>query len=372
MYQGSANVGKAEMLQLVERAGGQMNATPDEDRTLYFQTLPSNRLNLGLWLEADRMRSLAITQENLDNQREAVKEERRLRLENQPYTWAIFEAPYLTYDSTTCFPYAHSTIGSMDDLNAAEVEDVQAFFDLHYAPNNATLTVAGDLDPAEARALIQQYFGDIPAAEPPPVPACEWSVGTEAQEIVHPDPLANLPMVAVTYRFPPHDNEDTPALSLLDLILGSGESSRLNRVLVREEQTALQAQTLTFPRRLSGTMMLIAIANQGASIDDLKLQMHAEVARVLQEGVTDEELEKAKNAFRASNIFGRQTTMQVAEQIQHFVHYHESLEDMHTDLDSYLAVTGEDILRAARKYLIPENSSTFLLVPPTSGQRPRT
>ncbi len=367
MYQGSANVAKTEMLQLVERAGGAMNATPNEDRTAYFQTLPANRLNLGLWLEADRMRSLEITQENLDNQRETVKEERRLRLDNQPYTWGIFEAPYLTYDSTSCFSYAHSVIGSMANLDAAGVEDVQAFFDLYYAPNNATLTVVGDLDPREAREFIQQYFGDIPPAQDPPAPSCDWSVGTEAQEMVRPDPLANLPMVAVAYRFPAHDDVDTPALSLLDLILGSGESSRLNRALVRENKSALQAQTLMMPRRLSSTLLVLAIANQGASVDDLKQQIHDEVERIAREGVTEEELQKAKNAYSSRNVFGRQTTFQVAEQVQHFVHYHRSLDDMHTDLERYLAVTRDDILRAAGEYLARENSYTFLLVSPSSG-----
>ena len=367
MYQGSANVAKAEMLQLVERAGGTMNATPNEDRTAYFQTLPANRLNLGLWLEADRMRSLAITQENLDNQRETVKEERRLRLDNQPYAWAILEAPYLTYDSTTCFSYAHSVIGSMANLDAARVEDVQAFFDLYYIPNNATLTVVGDLDPRETREFIQQYFGDIPPAQDPPAPSCDWSVGTEAQEMVRPDPLANLPMVAVAYRFPAHDDVDTPALSLLDLILGSGESSRLNRALVRENKSAVQAQTLMMPRRLSSTLLVVAIANQGANVDDLKQQMHDEIARIAQEGVTEEELQKAKNAYRSRNVFGRQTTYQVAEQVQHFVHYHRSLDDMHTDLERYLSVTRDDILRAAGKYLARENSYTFLLVPPSGN-----
>ena len=372
MYQGSANVEKSEMLQFVERAGGEMNATPNEDRTLYYQTLPSNRLNLGLWLEADRMRSLAVTQENLDNQREAVKEERRLRLDNQPYAWAIFEAPYLTYDSTTCFPYAHSTIGSMADLDAASLEDVQSFFDLHYSPNNATLTVVGDLDPPEARDLIERYFGEIPSAPTPPAPSCEWSVGTEAQELVHPDPLANLPLVAVAYRLPAHDDEDTPALSLLDLILGGGESSRLNRALVREQQSAVQAGTQMLPRRLSSTLLVIAVANQGATAEELKQQLLAEVERVLQEGVTEEELQKAKNSYSSSAIFARQNTFQVAEQIQHFVHYHDSLDDMQTDLDRYLSVTPDDITRAARKYLAAENSYTFLLVPPSSGPRPRT
>ena len=367
MYQGSANVAKAEMLQLVERAGGTTNATPNEDRTAYFQTLPANRLNLGLWLEADRMRSLAITQENLDNQRETVKEERRLRLDNQPYAWAILEAPYLTYDSTTCFSYAHSVIGSMANLDAAGVEDVQAFFDLYYAPNNATLTVVGDLDPREARELVQQYFGDIPPAQDPPAPSCDWSVGTEAQEMVRLDPLANLPMVAVAYRFPAHDDVDTPALSLLDLILGSEESSRLNRALVRENKSALQAQTIMMPRRLSSTLLVVAIANQGASVDDLKQQMHDEVERIAREGVAEEELQKAKNAYRSRNVFGRQTTYQVAQQVQHFVHYHRSLDEIHTDLERYLSVTRDDILRAAGKYLARENSYTFLLVSPSSG-----
>ncbi len=363
MFQGSENVAKAEIFQLVERAGGEMNATPNEDRTLYYQTLPSNRLNLGLWLEADRMRSLAITQENLDNQREAVKEERSLRVDNQPYTWVVYEAPYSTYDSTTCFPYAHSTIGSMEDLNAAAVQDVQAFFDLYYAPNNATLTVVGDLDPTETRRLIQQYFGDIPAAAEPPTPACAWSIGTEAQEIVHPDPLANLPMVVITYKLPGHDDEDTPALALLELILASGESSRLNRSLVRANQTALQTQSFTFLRRLSSTGLYLALANQGVEVEQLKSQMHAEIARVSDAGVTQEELEKAKNSYRSSDVFGRQTTRQVAEQIQHYIHYHSSLEDMYTDLQKYLDVTAEDIQRVAQRYLIAANSYTFLLVP---------
>jgi predicted Zn-dependent peptidase len=138
MFQGSEHVDKAEHGQLIERAGGDLNGETWEDRTTYYETMPANRLNLGLWLEADRMRSLVVNAENFENQRQAVKEERRLRVDNQPYTWVLFEAPHLLYDSTTCFPYAHSIIGSMDDLDAAQVADVQAFFDLHYAPNNAT------------------------------------------------------------------------------------------------------------------------------------------------------------------------------------------------------------------------------------------
>ena len=139
MFQGSAHVKKAEHFQLIERAGGSSNASTHDDYTNYYETVPSNRLNLALWLEADRMRSLAITDENFHNQRETVKEERRLRVDNQPYGAAFTDGIVMAFDSATCFAYAHPTIGSMDDLNAAKLEDVQAFFDTYYAPNNATL-----------------------------------------------------------------------------------------------------------------------------------------------------------------------------------------------------------------------------------------
>src|SRR5688572_2573225 len=168
MFQGSARVKKGDHFSLVERAGGDMNGSTSEDRTNYYEVLPSNRLNLGLWLEADRMRSLAITDSNFTNQREAVKEERRLRVDNQPYASSYFDGIYALADSATCFPYAHSIIGSMDDLNAAKTADVKAFFDLYYSPNNAILTVVGDFETAEAKRLIEQYFADIPRGQTPP------------------------------------------------------------------------------------------------------------------------------------------------------------------------------------------------------------
>src|SRR5436189_2555914 len=177
MFQGSAHVKKAEHFQYVNRAGGVMNGSTTEDRTNYWETLPSNRLNLALWLEADRMRSLAITDENFHNQREAVKEERRLRVDNQPYTAAFLDGLTAPFDSSTCFAYAHPTIGSMDDLNAAKLEDVQAFFDTYYAPNNATLVVVGDFRPVELRRLVNAYFADVRSHATPPPVRCNWKVG---------------------------------------------------------------------------------------------------------------------------------------------------------------------------------------------------
>src|SRR6266540_1068117 len=185
MFQGSANVKKAEHFQLVQRAGGTLNGSTQEDRTNYFETIPSNRLNLALWLEADRMRSLAITQENFENQRETVKEERRLGVDNRPYAAAFTDGIAWPFDSAACFAYAHTVIGSMDDLNAAQLADVQAFFDTYYASNNATLVVVGDLQPAELRRLVNAYFAGVPSHAAPEQMRCDWRVapGVRRREV---------------------------------------------------------------------------------------------------------------------------------------------------------------------------------------------
>jgi len=371
MFQGSAHVGKGQHFQLIERAGGVLNGTTSEDRTAYYEEVPSNRLNLALWLEADRMRSLAITEENFENQRQAVKEERRLRVDNQPYQPAFTEGIPLLYDSTACFGYAHSVIGSMADLDSAKVTEVRAFFERYYAPNNATLVVVGDFDPAEARRLIAQYFGDIPrgpAAEPV---RCEYRFDVGPKRRVWEDPHANLPAVVIAYRLPPHREADTPALTLLATILGGGESSRLHRALVRQSRSALAAGAQGVTRMGPGMFFAFAVANQGVAADTLERQLQAEVERIRREGVTDEELTKARNTTRASNILGLQTTMQVAERIQHYVHLHDSLEEMATDLNRYLAVTKDDIREVAGKYLVPANSFTIVVVPkPAAGGGP--
>ncbi|MEX0690608.1 MAG: pitrilysin family protein [Gemmatimonadales bacterium] len=363
MFQGSANADKGAHMQLIERAGGNMNGSTNTDRTNYYQTLPSNRLNLGLWLEADRMRSLAITPENFENQRETVKEERRLRIDNQPYARAFVDGLAMQYDSVTCYPYSHTVIGSMDDLNATTTPDVQAFFDLYYAPNNATLVVVGDFQPAEARRLIQQYFGDIPqGAEPPPVD-CRQQLNQGAQRIVWPDAMANLPAVLSGFLIPGHDNADTPALSLLSTILGGGESSRLNQALVRDQQLAVQAGVFTDSRRGPGQFVVLAVANQGVTTDTLEAALMAEVARIGEEGVTEEELERAKNAFRSTDVFGRQTSMNIAERIQHYAHDHADPSEINTDADRYLSVTLDDIHRVAQRYLVPNNSLLLIVTP---------
>ena len=364
MFQGSENVKKAEHFQYVQRAGGSMNGSTTEDRTNYFEALPSNRLNLGLWLEADRMRSLAITDSNFANQREAVKEERRLRVDNQPYGTAIFEHTYALYDSATCFPYSHSVIGSMDDLNAAETKDVQAFFDMYYAPNNATLVVAGDFKTAEAKQLIEQYFAGIPRGAAPPPVECKPNFNSGARtKHVH-DAQATLPASIKVYRIPAYDHADYPALELLATIFGQGESSRMNRELVRDAKAAAQAVTLLNPfgpRRGPGVFLTLAVANQGVKVDSLDGLVAQEVAGLVSAGVTAEELNKAKNIFRANAITSRQMALQLAEVIQRATMFLGSPEAINSELERYEKVTVGDLQRVARTYLTPDNSLTLLV-----------
>ena len=366
MFQGSANVPKGEHMALLERAGASFNGSTTEDRTNYFEAVPSNRLNLALWLEADRMRSLAVTDSNFDNQREAVKEERRLRVDNQSYMAAIFEQTYGAFDSTSCFPYSHSIIGSMDDLNAAKTADVQAFFDQYYAPNNATLVVTGDFQPAEAKQLVEQYFGGIARAPEPPAVVCEqsYSPGEVRRRVV--DEKANLPAVVQLYRVPAYDDADMPALELLSTILGEGESSRLNRSLARDARAAASAQTMLNPfgpRRGPGVFLFFTIANQGVAIDTLQRLLTEQVAKTGREGVTPQELTKAQNSYRASLIFGRQTAMSTAEALQSASMFLGTPDAVNSQLDRYMKVTADDIRRVAAKYLRPENAYILVITP---------
>ncbi len=366
MFQGSANVKKAEHTQLVERAGGENNASTAEDRTNYFEALPSNRLNLGLWLEADRMRSLAVADSNLINQREAVKEERRLRVDNQPYFAAIFEGMYALADSSTCFPYAHSVIGSMDDLNAAKLSDVKAFFDLNYSPNNATLTVVGDFLPAEAKALIDRYFGEIPRGREPPTVECQAFFNPGAIRRNWPDPKANLPAVLLAYRIPEYKSPDTPVLELLATILGQGESSRINRTVVRDRKLA--AQILAFanpfgPRRGPGVLLALGIANQGVGSDSIAAGLSTEFERVAREGVSEAELTKAKNSYRTQLITQQQQALNKAEALQSASLFLGGPEAVNTNWRRYLSVTTADVKRVAATYFRPENSLIILITP---------
>jgi predicted Zn-dependent peptidase len=366
MFQGSAHVKKAEHGQYIERAGGQLNGSTQPDRTNYYNEVPSNRLNLALWLEADRMRSLTVNAENLANQQEAVKEERRLRFDNAPYTAAFVDSLPTLFDRADCFAYAHSIVGSMDDLNAATVADVKAFFNLYYAPNNAILVIAGDIQPAQARRFVTEYFAGIPRGATPPQVSCAPQAAT-GREVVRriPDRNANLPAILTAYRVVPPSHADYPALELLSTIIGNGESSRLNRALVRDAKVAVAAQSLFNPfgpMRGAGIFGALVIANQGVDVDTLRVRFAQQMTTVAQ-GITAEELTKAKNSWRSSTIFGRQTAIATSEAVHYAAMYLGSPDAINTDAARYEAVSLADLRRVAATYLRPDNSLTLVIVP---------
>ena len=364
MFQGSAHVGKAEHFKYVERAGGDENGSTHDDYTNYFENLPSNRLNLALWLEADRMRSLAVTQQNLENQRQAVEEEKRLRVDNQPYAGAFRASLIWPYDSTNCFAYAHPGIGVMEDLDSAKLEDVRAFHDTYYAPNNTTLVVAGDFKPAELKQLVTQYFSDIPSKPAPPSVTCEYRLSPGLVQRVVADSHATLPAVIRVYRIPAAADGDTPALDLLNSILGQGESSRLNVIVVRRDTAALQASSFSVnERRGPGSLLVLGIANRGVTAPRLDSLLAGQIEAIRSGGVTADELTRARNQYRAGVIQQRETTFGIAEGLNYYNLLFPHVGDMNTDPQRYMAVTADDIKRVAAKYLDPANATVVIVNP---------
>ena len=370
MFQGSENVGKAEHFILVLNNGGSMNGTTNEDRTNYFEALPANQLELALFLEADRMRSLAVTQENLDNQRNAVQEERRIGLDNAAYGKSGEVQQELMYDN---FGYKHDTVGSMDDLNAASVEDVMAFFKMYYAPNNATLTVVGDFKTPDALAMVKKLFEPIPRQpDPPAFDPTEPEQKAERRASVD-DVLARVPRVSIAYKTVAGNTPDFYALQVLASALGGSGSSRFTQKLTREKELVTGASSFAQETRGVGGFYISATPRRGVTTDAVETAVYEEIARLQKEPIADWELQKAKSGARRSYITSLQTSLSRANNIGQYAVYYNDPNLINTRLDKVMAVTKEDVMRVANKYLVPTNRTVVITVPkaggrPTGGQ----
>lgn len=360
MFQGSENVGKGEHFSLIENNGGNFNGTTSEDRTNYFESLPANQLDLGLFLEADRMRALAVTQANLDNQRNAVQEEKRLRLDNQPYGATMDTVNEIAFDT---YAYKHSTIGSMEDLNAASLQDVQAFFKRYYAPNNAVLTLVGDFKSDEALAKIKKYFASIPAQPTPPRPdVSEPEQKGERRKTIE-DKFAQVPRIDICYKAPPSNEQDFVALDVLGDILSTGESSRLYQKLVKEKQQALQISEFSNGHRGPGLIMFVAFVRPGVDPTEIEKSLTAELERVKAEGVTDEELEKIRMRDTRERVAGMESTMARAIQMGEYAVFYNDPNMINTYVERVQKVTREDIQRVARKYMVDAHKTVVITMP---------
>jgi zinc protease len=360
MFQGSQNVGKGEHFVLIENNGGGMNGSTSSDRTEYHETLPSNQLDLGLFLEADRMKSLAITQANLDNQRETVKEEKRERHDNQPYGQTFDTLFETAYDN---FAYKHSTIGSMEDLNAATVKDVAEFFKTYYAPNNAVLTLVGDFKTSEILPKIEKYFGGIPAQPAPPTPdMTEPKQKAERRKTLE-DPLAQLTRIDLGYKIPPGNTPDFYAMYQLGEILSTGQSSRLYLDLVRDKQVAVQANAGPDERRGSSLFIVDLVVTPGKDPKEVEKLVYEELERVKNEGVTDAELQKVRMEVKRGKIEQLEGTLGRAMALGSNAVYYNDPNVINTGNDKLMSVTKEQIQKAARTYLIDSNRTVLTTIP---------
>jgi predicted Zn-dependent peptidase len=365
MFQGSGHVAKTEHMALVQAAGGTLNGTTFFDRTNYFETMPSHQLELALWLEADRMATLldALNQENLDNQRDVVKNEKRSSYDNRPYgDWFHkLQAHLFPADH----PYHHPTIGSMEDLDAASLEDVATFFRTYYAPNNAVLSVVGDVDPAQARAWVERYFGAIPA-NPAIPPLADMSVppvlGAESREVVQ--DRVPLPRHFFGYRAPCLGDPRFDALEVAAQILAGGKGSRLYRRLVREEKIAQDVSF--FPLGLVGGASIAAgqaTVRPGVDPAVVERAFEEELERLGREPVTDDELARARALIETYELEALQRVDERADRLSMYATLLDDPEMINRQLGRYLAVGKAEIQAAAAEVLRPENRVVLTYMP---------
>ena len=364
MFQGSENVKKAEHFQYIMKAGGTMNGTTSSERTNYFETLPASQLPLALWLESDRMRSLAVTQENLDNQREAVKEEKRLRYDNQPYGQIFDLINEMIYKN---FANSHSTIGSMEHLDAATVEDVQEFFRIYYAPNNAVLVISGSFEPETAKQLVETYFGDIPSQTKP------VSIDvTEPEEVAQnyrewDDPLAPFPAFLVGWKIPKRRSPEFNALYLAGKLLYDGDSSRLYQKLVKGDESVIQLFGFTDERRGPSSIFVGAIPKPDKDLSRIRDVIMKEIADIATNGPTADEMQKLHNQLINDFVRMRQSSMSRAQQIAEYALYDGDPALINSELDDLLHITPDQIRGAVDKFLNTENRSLLDIRPAGKG-----
>ena len=360
MFQGSENVPKAAHFQYIYNNGGTLNGTTSTERTNYFETLPAHQLPLALWLESDRMRSLKVTQENLDNQRNAVQEEKRLNYDNRPYINAMVRLDELVFKNPA---NAHSTIGSMEDLDAATVEDVREFFRIYYAPNNAVLVIVGDFAPAEARQLVEKYFGTIPRQPDPPNADVSEPEEVGQRQDTYEDQFAPFPAFLLGWKIPARRTPEFYALNLATDLLLDGESSRLYRKLVKGDESVVSIDGGIDVRRGPSALSIFVTPKPGKDAAQIRQTIMDEIKRLAEEGPTPDEMEKLHNSLRNDATRGRQSSLYRAQRLAEFALYDGDPNLFNTELQQYLSVTPAQIKEAVARYLDTENRVQIDIVP---------
>jgi len=362
LFEGSENIDRGEYDKFIEKAGGTLNANTTYDRTYYFEILPSNQLELGLWLESERMLHAKVENKGIETQREVVKEERRQRIDNTPYGSILEESLKRAY---TTHPYKWPVIGYMEHLNAAEEKDYKNFYKTFYTPNNAILSIAGDIDYDATMEMIEKYFGSIPVKTPdaeiyrPRVN--EPALNGEVRDTVYDN--IQLPAVVMTYRIPAQGTPDYYAVSMLGTLLSQGQSSRLYKSLVDEQQKGLYVGNFPLGLEDPGVAIAFGIANMGVELDDLEEAFNEQIEKVQNELITEEEYQKLVNQTENDFISGNSRVAGIAESLANYEMYFGDANLINTELEKYLAVTREDIMEAAKKYYSKDNRVVLYYLP---------
>lgn len=399
LFEGSTNIGRGEYSELVEKNGGALNANTSQDRTYYYELLPSNQLELGLWLESERLLHAKVDNTGIETQRSVVKEEKRQRIDNQPYASFISEMFKRMF---TVHPYNWAVIGSMEHLDAAQEEDYVNFYKTFYVPANATLSIAGDLNVEETKKWIAKYFGSIPAGQainlyrdfenlsdgdfqkrygvaktvfdakdfmnskspeakkliaqyaklPVMIPRPEKD--KEVMKSVIQDTIYDniqLPAIFMGYRFPNQTSADSYALEMMNEVLSGGSSSRINKAVVEKKQLATFAFSFNYGLEDAGVGIFAAVAADKVPLDSIQVEFDAQINRMKTELISQEEFEKVRNKFENNFVSSNATIAGVAENLANYHVYYGTANRANTELENYMKVTREDILRVANTYL---------------------
>ena len=364
MFKGSKNVENEAHISWISGVGGQSNATTNEDATVFWQTFPAQYLPLVLWLEADRMASLRIDDKVFQNEREVVKEERRMRFENQPYG----RLNEIVYDQAfTVHPYKHPTIGSMADLEAASIEDVRDFFRTFYVPNNATLVLVGDFETKEALALVNQYLGRLPKSDKPVPRDIPVEPPMTKERRVKLEENWPLPAVVVAHHITFDGDPDSYPLHIASKVLSDGQSSRIYRKLVYEKQLALAAFGGGNIIEDPNLFFAVAIVQPGKTPEQATAALIAELDRLKAEPISAGELQQAKNQFARDYILGRESNKDKAQTLGHAVIIHDDIKTADGEFDIFMNMTAADVQRVAQKYFTPENRLVLTIMPKSPG-----
>ncbi|MFN3306075.1 MAG: M16 family metallopeptidase [Candidatus Kapaibacteriota bacterium] len=352
MFEATENIPRASIDKYVQEAGGTLNAHTSYDETVYYFKLPSNYLNLALWIESQRMRKLKVDSVGVNTQKGVVIEELRMRYDNQPYGTMLMKMSERLFKGSS---YGWATIGYIEHLEKASIDDFKDFYDNFYKPNNAILVIVGDIDISETKKLVRSYFGIYPPSEIPiRNPFAISPLENNVEEVIK-DSKAQLPAVFIGFRGPKIGEDDYYAMNILSDILASGESSRLYQRLVDKEQIALAASMFPLSLEYSGGIIFYAVAHPNKSLKKTKDIIFDEIKKIAQDGVSEEELKKAKNITESQFISGKKNVLEKAETLAKYQAYFNNPRLINTELEKYLAVSVEDIKRVAQKFLSNAN-----------------